>query len=76
MGLISTLYRHFSMSKHAGIIHHSPDQGILHLPLQEVDVRVWMVDSAYFDRCADENLLSARHFPHTSLCEGCALASV
>ncbi|KAG1755260.1 uncharacterized protein EDB91DRAFT_1098001 [Suillus paluster] len=32
------------MSRYAGIVHRSPDQRLLHLPLQEVDVRVWMVD--------------------------------
>lgn len=55
MGFISTLSLHFSMSRYAGIIHHSPDQGLLHLPLQEVDVRVWMVDSAHFHRRAGES---------------------
>ncbi|KAG1886497.1 hypothetical protein F4604DRAFT_1274356 [Suillus subluteus] len=32
------------MTRYAGIVYHSLDQHLLHLPLQEVDVRVWMVD--------------------------------
>ncbi|KAG2102875.1 uncharacterized protein F5147DRAFT_838709 [Suillus discolor] len=31
-------------SRYAGIVYRSLDQRLLHLPLQEVDVRVWMVD--------------------------------
>ncbi|KAG2094390.1 vault protein inter-alpha-trypsin domain-containing protein [Suillus discolor] len=80
MGLISTLYRHFSMSKHAGIIHHSPDQGILHLPLQEVDVRVWMVDisarvvlSQVFENVSDSPTSRAKYvFPLPASAAACA----
>ncbi|KAG1809581.1 uncharacterized protein BJ212DRAFT_1484292 [Suillus subaureus] len=32
------------MTGYAGIVYRSPDQRLLHLPLQEVDVRVWMAD--------------------------------
>ncbi|KAG1850820.1 hypothetical protein DFJ58DRAFT_661881 [Suillus subalutaceus] len=32
------------MTRYAGIVYRSLDQHLLHLPLQEVDVRVWMVD--------------------------------
>ncbi|KAG1730073.1 vault protein inter-alpha-trypsin domain-containing protein [Suillus lakei] len=32
------------MARYAGIVYRSLDQHLLHLPLQEVDVRVWMVD--------------------------------
>ncbi|KAG2047103.1 hypothetical protein BDR06DRAFT_976988 [Suillus hirtellus] len=32
------------MTRYAGIVYRSLDQRLLHLPLQEVDVRVWMVD--------------------------------
>jgi hypothetical protein len=54
---ISTLSRHtIGMSRYAGIVHHHPDQGLLHLSLQEVDVRVWMVDGAYVRDCVVQNL--------------------
>lgn len=32
------------MARYAGIVYRSLDQHLQHLPLQEVDVRVWMVD--------------------------------
>ncbi|KAG1789555.1 uncharacterized protein HD556DRAFT_1311315 [Suillus plorans] len=32
------------MTRYPGIVYRSLDQRLLHLPLQEVDVRVWMVD--------------------------------
>lgn len=32
------------MTRYAGIVYRSLDQRLLHLSLQEVDVRVWMVD--------------------------------
>jgi hypothetical protein len=58
MGGISTLSRHTigTMSGYAGIVHHPPDKGLLHLPLQEVDVRVWMVDGAYVNDCLVQNI--------------------
>ncbi|KAG2340468.1 hypothetical protein BDR05DRAFT_966730 [Suillus weaverae] len=33
-----------TMTRYAGIVYHSLDKHLLHLSLQEVDVRVWMVD--------------------------------
>ncbi|KAG1850824.1 hypothetical protein DFJ58DRAFT_729115 [Suillus subalutaceus] len=39
-----------SMNGHAGIVYRSLDQHLLHLPLQEVDVRVWMVDESFFSQ--------------------------
>ncbi|KAG1893340.1 uncharacterized protein F5891DRAFT_1207717 [Suillus fuscotomentosus] len=68
------------MSKHAGIIHHSPDQGILHLPLQEVDVRVWMVDisarvvlSQVFENVSDSPTSRAKYvFPLPASAAACA----
>lgn len=32
------------MTRYASIVYRSLDQRLLHLQLQEVDVRVWMVD--------------------------------
>ncbi|KAG1770298.1 hypothetical protein EV702DRAFT_672376 [Suillus placidus] len=81
MGDISTLSRHFkSMSRYAGIVHHSPDQGLLHLPLQEVDVRVWMVDisarvvlSQVFENVSESPTNRAKYvFPLPASAAACA----
>lgn len=34
-----------AMTGYAGIVYHSLDRYLLHLPLQEAYVRVWIVDS-------------------------------
>lgn len=68
------------MSRYAGIIHHSPDQGLLHLPLQEVDVRVWMVDisarvvlSQVFENASDSPTSRAKYvFPLPASAAACA----
>ncbi|KAG2040569.1 von Willebrand factor type A domain-containing protein [Suillus americanus] len=82
MSDISTLSRHFmaSMNRHAGIVHRSPDQRLLHLPLQEVDVRVWMVDisarvvlSQVFENVSESPTSRAKYvFPLPESAAACA----
>lgn len=81
MGDISTLSRHSTdMNKYAGIVHRSPDQHLLHLPLQEVDVRVWMVDvsarvvlSQVFENVSDSPTSRAKYvFPLPESAAACA----
>ncbi|KAG2141365.1 uncharacterized protein EDB93DRAFT_1229775 [Suillus bovinus] len=68
------------MDRHVGIIHHSPDKGLLHLPLQEVDVRVWMVDisarvvlSQVFENMSDSPTSRAKYvFPLPASAAACA----
>lgn len=78
---ISTLSRHtIGMSRYAGIVHHHPDQGLLHLPLQEVDVRVWMVDvsarvvlSQVFENVSESPTSRAKYvFPLPASAAACA----
>ncbi|KAG2126598.1 hypothetical protein DEU56DRAFT_822144 [Suillus clintonianus] len=82
MADISTsLSRHLtSMSRYAGIVHHSPDQNLLHLPLQEVDVKVWMVDvsarvvlSQVFENVSESPTSRAKYvFPLPASAAACA----
>ncbi|KAG2148792.1 hypothetical protein DEU56DRAFT_81180 [Suillus clintonianus] len=68
------------MSRYAGIVHRSPDQQLLHLPLQEVDVRVWVVDvsarvvlSQVFENVSDSPTSRAKYvFPLPASAAACA----
>ncbi|KAG1755284.1 uncharacterized protein EDB91DRAFT_1342944 [Suillus paluster] len=68
------------MSRYAGIVHRSPDQHLLHLPLQEVDVRVWMVDvsarvvlSQVFENVSENPTSRAKYvFPLPASSAACA----
>jgi Mg-chelatase subunit ChlD len=68
------------MNRYAGIVHRSPDQRLLHLPLQEVDVKVWMVDvsarvilSQVFENVSDSPTTRAKYvFPLPESAAACA----
>ncbi|KAG1809579.1 von Willebrand factor type A domain-containing protein [Suillus subaureus] len=69
-----------SMNGHAGIVHRSPDQRLLHLPLQEVNVKVWMVDvsarvvlSQVFENVSESPTSRAKYvFPLPESAAACA----
>ncbi|KAG1730069.1 hypothetical protein EDB19DRAFT_1741522 [Suillus lakei] len=68
------------MSRHAGIVYRSPDQSLLHLPLRDVDVRVWMVDvsarvmlSQVFENVSESPTSRAKYvFPLPASAAACA----
>ncbi|KAG0699969.1 vault protein inter-alpha-trypsin domain-containing protein [Suillus ampliporus] len=68
------------MSRYAGIVHRSPDQRLLHLPLQDVDVRVWIVDvsarvvlSQVFENVSESPTSRAKYvFPIPASAAACA----